>query len=144
MIRRIFHFFPLLLLSSAVLVSCGGPGEIKGDRLNDFLPNDADGMTVLVTTEKPGFVQASLKSGSEEIATLAISDLLNDPDGAKKFENAPAAVGGFPVIARGEAGTAALAGRFQVQVRSAGAHFGEAERKKWLEKFDLSGLAALK
>ena len=126
------------------LPSCNRPSPIKGDRLNDFFPKDGDQHTVVVTTEQSGFAQASLKAADKEVATLAISDLLKDPEAMKKFDAATAKISGFRSLARGSAGTAVLAGRFQVQVRSMVETFTEADRVKWLEKFDLSGLANLR
>ena len=49
----------------------------------------------------------------------------------------------LPAVARGELGTAVLAGRFQVQVRSKSSSFTAEDREAWLAKFDLSGLSGL-
>ena len=97
-----------------------------------------------MTTEKKGFSQASLKSKEAEVATLAITDLVADTDGQKKFEGSSEQISGYPVISRGNAGTAMLVGRFQIQCRSKADSFTEDDRKKWLSKFDFKGLANLK
>ncbi|MDF1815163.1 MAG: hypothetical protein P1V20_23375 [Verrucomicrobiales bacterium] len=141
---RLFSLF-LVATCALCLDSCNkGPSLVKGDKLKDYLPKSAGNLKVIVTTEQKGFAQASLTSGEEEIATLAITDLVRDQQAAKKFEGAEKQVSGYPAIARGDAGTAVLAGRFQVQARSKIAEFSEAERIKWLTNCNLSGLAALK
>lgn len=139
-------FIALGAISAAfILTSCDrGPALIKGDKLNDYFPQSIGSHEVIVTTEKKGFAQASLKAGDEEVATLAITDLVKDPEATQKFDAAEQKISGYPAIARGNAGTAVLVGHFQVQARSKIEAFTEADRKKWLGKVDLAGLAKLR
>tara|TARA_R110002096_G_scaffold203718_13_gene389079 strand:+ start:5509 stop:5940 length:432 start_codon:yes stop_codon:yes gene_type:complete len=137
----------LLIWSSALLllvIACGSgePLVIKGDKFNDIFPADRDGFTVTVTTEKKGFAQATLKKGEEEMATFAISDLNGDTEAIEKFKASTEQVSGYPIIPRGDSGTAALVGnRFQVQVRSLSGTISESDRKDWLFRFQLDDLA---
>ena len=117
--------------------------KVEGDKLNAFFPKDEGEFDVVFTSEKSGFSQAKLQNDGNELATLSISDTAGRPEVRANYDSASAEVGGFPSIARGSKGTAVLAGRFQVQVRSKAESFGEADRKTWLQRFDLAGLKSL-
>ena len=125
--------------------SAGAPtsGKVAGGELNPFFPADEGEFKRIFTQEKVGFVQAKLERDGNELATLSISDLGNDADALAKFENASLQIAGYPAVTRGSLGTAVLAGRFQVQVRSKTESFTADDRETWLEKFDLSGLSRL-
>ncbi len=138
----------LLIFSSALLtliLACGGGGRnpmAKGSKLIEFFPKSRDAHEVTTTTEKVGFVQASLRRDAEEVATLAISDLLGDEEAIAKFKASTSQISGYPAISHGDAGTAILVGnRFQVQARSKAESFSEEDRKAWLMRFNLAGLA---
>ena len=118
-------------------------GKVAGGKLNPFFPADEGGFKRIFTQEKVGFVQAKLERDGIEVATLSVSDLGNDADALSKFENASFQIAGCPAVTRGSLGTAVLAGRFQVQVRSKTGSFTASDREAWLEKFDLSGLSRL-
>ncbi|MDF1756532.1 MAG: hypothetical protein P1U89_27350 [Verrucomicrobiales bacterium] len=141
---RPFSIFVVAAFALGVVSCDRGPSPVKGDQLNDFFPKNGDGHTILVTTEKDGFAQASLKAAGVEVATLAITDLIRDQSAAAKFESATEKVDGYPLLPRGNAGTAILVGRFQIQARSKDETFTETERRKWLSKCDLSGLSKLR
>ena len=90
--------------------------------------------------------QAELKKGGKAVALLAIFDTVTDSKVADEYQDAKEKLDDkYPIIGKGKLGTAVLVGdRYQVQVRTLpGADFEEAERKEWLHKFDLAGLATL-
>lgn len=116
-----------------------------GGDFNKFFPKDEGDYNVLYTQEKEGFAQAKLNLKGVEVATLAVSDTVISVDALDKFKGSTEKIGGYPAAAVGALGTAILvADRFQVQVRSKDASFTADDRKAWIEKFDLAGLAALK
>ena len=116
-----------------------------GGDFNKFFPKDEGDYNVLYTQEKEGFAQAKLNLKGVEVATLAVSDTVISVDALDKFKGSSEEISGYPAAAVGALGTAVLVGdRFQVQVRSKDAAFTADDRKAWIEKFDLAGLAALK
>ena len=119
--------------------------EVEGGKLNKFFPKEADGYKVTYNQEKEGFVQASLKKDGKEVATLAVSDLNSNMDTKAKYEKSTMKVAGYPALTKGSKGHTILVGnRYQVSIRSKDDSFTEDMRKKWFEKFNLSGLASLK
>jgi hypothetical protein len=119
---------------------------VPGDKLNKFFPKAEGEWDLVYTQEKQGMSQAELKKGGKAVATLAIFDTLSDPKVAEEYHDAKDKLDDkYPLLAKGKLGTAVLVGdRFQVQVRSLpGAGLEEADRKEWLHKFDLAGLATL-
>ncbi|ACB53085.1 unknown [Crocosphaera subtropica ATCC 51142] len=117
----------------------------SGGSFNQFFPPSGGGYERVYTQEKKGFAEAKLKKDGKEVAMLAISDTLNNPSAAKKFEKSTQMIGGYPAVSQGSTGTAVLVGdRFQVKVLSRDPAFSEGDRQAWLEKFDLNGLAQLK
>ncbi len=117
----------------------------SGGSFNKFFPPSGGGYERVYTQEKKGFAEAKLKKDGKEIAVLAISDTLNNPTAAKKFEKSSQSIGGYPAVAQGSTGTAVLVSdRFQVKVLSRDPAFSESDRQAWLEKFDLNGLSQLK
>ncbi len=117
----------------------------EGGSFNKFFPKGEDGFTVTYTQEKTGFAQAKLEKDGQEFATLSISDTANNSEAAEKYKNSSERLSDYPMVAIGSKGTGILvADRFQVQVRSKVDAFDESDRKAWLVKCDLKGLAALK
>ncbi len=117
----------------------------SGGSFNKFFPPSGGGYERVYTQEKKGFAEAKLKKNGKEMAVLAISDILNNPSAAKKFEKSSQKIGGYPAVSQGKTGTAVLVGdRFQVKVLSRDSSFSEGDRQAWLEKFDLKGLSKLK
>jgi hypothetical protein len=119
---------------------------VPGDKLNKHFPKAQGEWDVVYTQEKPGMSQAELKKGGKALAQLAIFDTVTDSSVADEYKDAKDKLDDkYPMIAKGKLGTAVLVGnRFQVQVRTLpGSDFEEAERKEWLKKFDLAGLATL-
>ncbi|MEO1342208.1 MAG: hypothetical protein AAFV28_13930, partial [Cyanobacteria bacterium J06635_13] len=85
------------------------------------------------------------KKGGAEIAILSISDTLNSPSAANKFQDSSEKISGYPAVSQGSSSTAILVGdRYQVKIRSKDAAFDAGDRAKWLGKFDLRGLSKLK
>jgi len=118
---------------------------VAGGQFNKFFPQSSGGYKVVYSQEKKGFAQAKLKKDGKEMATLSISDTSSNPSAAKKYENSTEKIGGYPAANQGSKGTGVLVkDRFQVKVLSRDSAFTEGDRKAWLEKFDLAGLAALK
>jgi hypothetical protein len=117
---------------------------IEGNVFNQFFPKQGDGYDIVFKQEKSGFAQASLQQGGKELATFSIFDTVSNPEAAKKFDTATEKFVGFPLVTEEAKSLSALVGkRFQVQVRSDDPAFGESDRKAWLEKFDLAGIAEL-
>jgi hypothetical protein len=116
----------------------------KGSSFNRFFPQVAGEYDLVYKQEKQGFAQASLKRGGKDVATLSISDTTSNPDAAAKYRTSSEMLESYPLAAIGSQGTGVLvADRFQVQVRSVDPSFSESDRKEWLGKFDLQGLAQL-
>jgi hypothetical protein len=154
-------FLPLV----ALVVACGGnPAQTRwasaqqesrnkpavakealpGKEFNKFFPKAESPWDLTYKQEKQGTAIASLKKDGKEVATLAVFDTISDPDVAKEYKEATQALAGCPLVAKGAKGTAVLvANRFQVQVRSMDDSFAEDDRKEWLKKFDLDGIAKL-
>jgi hypothetical protein len=118
---------------------------VKGAIFNQFFPSNSDEYERVFTQEKAGFVQAKLKKGGEDLATLAIFDTISNPSAKDDFKDASDKINGFPVAEKGSNNTAVLVGdRYQVSIRSANSNFTAEQRKEWLSKFDLNKLSQLK
>jgi hypothetical protein len=156
----------LVLPLLALVVACGGgnPAEsrwgaaqeesrnkpavakeaLPGKDFNKLFPKAEVPWDLTFKQEKPGTSIASLKKDGKEVATLTVFDTVSEPDVAKDYKESTEALAGYPLVAKGAKATALLvANRFQVQVRSMDDSFGEADRKEWLKKFDLDGIAKL-
>jgi hypothetical protein len=117
---------------------------IAGGEFNKMFPKADGDFDVVYTQEKPGYAQAMLKKGGNEVATLSITDTISSPDTPADYKDAPGQLQNYPMIDKGEYGTAVLVGdRFQVQVRSKDANFAKSDRQDWLGKFDLANLERL-
>ncbi|MEZ5324491.1 MAG: hypothetical protein R3F19_05465 [Verrucomicrobiales bacterium] len=117
--------------------------KVEGGALNKFFPKDEGEYDVVFTSEKVGYAEAKLEKDGDELGTLAVSDQAGNADVLSNYNSATKKIGGFPSITRGSKGTAVLAGRFQVQVRSTSDALSAADREAWLQKFDLAGLSSL-
>lgn len=116
----------------------------SGGSFNKFFPSAEAGFDRVYTQEKTGFAEAKLKKDGKEVAVMAISDTVNNPTAAEKFQQSTEKIGGYPAIKQGSTATAILVNnRYQVKVLSRDPAFSESDRKAWLEKFDLAGLASL-
>jgi hypothetical protein len=153
----------LFLPFAALVVACGGnPADTRwasaqretkpavakealaGSAFNKFFPKAAAPWDLTYKQEKQGTAIASLKKDGKEVATLTVFDTVSEPDAAKDYKESTQALAGYPLVAKGAKGTAVLvANRFQVQVRSTDNSFTEDDRKDWIKRFDLDGLAKL-
>lgn len=114
---------------------------LPGSTFNQFFPASGNGLEVVYTQEKQGFAEASLTKDGAEVATLSISDTVNNPDAVEKYKESDETLAGYPVVEIGDQGTGVLvADRFQVQVRSKADDFDQEDRHLWLSAFDLDGL----
>jgi hypothetical protein len=117
----------------------------QGSSFNQFFPKSGAGYDRVYTQEKKGFAEAKLKKDGKDMAMMAISDTINTPSAATKFEQSTKKIAGFPAVQQGATATAVLVGnRFQVKVLSRSPEFTASDRETWLAKFDLQGLARLK
>ncbi len=117
----------------------------QGSSFNKFFPKSGDGYDRVFTQEKKGFSEAKLKKGGKDLAMLSISDTISVPASAKKFESSTTKIAGYPAMDIGTTQSALLVnGRYQVKVLSRDPSFTAADRKIWLQKFDLNGLSKLK
>ncbi len=117
---------------------------VDGAAFNKYFPKADAPFAVVFKQEKKGTAIASLQRDGKEVGTLTVFDTLSNPDATTEYKESTQALGGFPLVAKGARGTAVLVNRrFQVQVRSADDSLGEADRREWLKKFDLDGLATL-
>jgi hypothetical protein len=117
----------------------------QGSSFNKFFPKAGDGYERVFTQEKKGFSEAKLKKDGKDMAMLSISDTISLPVAAKKFENSTTKIAGYPAMEIGNTQTALLvANRYQVKVLSRDPSFTSADRKAWIQKFDLNGLSRLK
>ena len=117
---------------------------LPGSAFNKFFPKAESPWDLTYKQEKQGTAIASLKKNGKEVATLTVFDTVSEPDVAREYKESTQALAGCPLVAKGAKGTAVLvANRFQVQVRSMDNSFGEDDRKEWLKKFDLDGIAKL-
>jgi len=114
---------------------------LDGSTFNKFFPEQGDGIDIVYKQEKDGFAQASLQRDGDAIAMLSISDTRNNPAARDKYAEATQKIAGYPAVVRENMTSILVADRFQVQVRSEGDALPAADRAKWLEKFNLGGLA---
>ena len=117
--------------------------KVEGGQLNKFFPKAEGDYDVIFISEKVGYAEAKLEKDGDELGTLAVSDQAGNAAVLAKYSAATTKIGGFPSTTSGSKGTAVLAGRFQVQVRSTSDAFPASDRDAWLQKFDLAGLASL-
>lgn len=114
-----------------------------GGNFNKFFPKADAGFTVTFAQEKKGFSQASLKKDGKEVALLSVSDTTANPTSLDKYKSSTTKIGGHPSVQFGPNTSVLVNGRYQVTV-AAKPGFAKPDAEKWLQKFDLSGLAAMK
>jgi hypothetical protein len=96
--------------------------------------------------EKGGISLAKLNKGGKNVAMLAISDTISLPAAAKKYEKSTSKIGNYPLLDEAQLKSTGVLvnNRYQVKVTSKDPSFTAADRKAWLEKFNLNGLSKLK
>ncbi|NCJ07138.1 hypothetical protein GS597_11590 [Synechococcales cyanobacterium C] len=118
---------------------------VPGSQFNALFPQPRDGFERVYTQEKKGFSEAKLKKDGKDLAMLSISDTISLPMAAQKYSESTATLAGYPMLEIGNTQTGLLvADRFQVKALSRDASFTPENRKEWLTRFDLTGLAKLK
>ena len=117
---------------------------LPGGSFNKFFPAASDGYTTVAAQEKEGFAEYKLKKDGKDMAMLAISDTVTNPEAAQKFKESTKQIGGYPAMEQGKTITSVLVdNRFQVKVISRNPAFTQKDREAWLQKFDLKGIAGL-
>ncbi len=118
------------------------PKQVEGKKLNAFFPETLDGAKRTFTTEKDGYVEAKYKKDSVDLATVTISDVIDNQDSKDKFTKSTEKLGAYPVATFGKKQTMVLVkDRYQVKVISD--TLTHDQRKALIEKIDLKGVAAL-
>ncbi len=117
----------------------------QGSSFNRFFPDPTDGFDRVYSQEKKGFAEAKLKKDGKDVAMLSISDTISLPAAAQKYKSSTETVNGYPALEIGATQTGVLvADRYQVKVLSRDNSFTKADRRTWIQRFDLSGLSNLK
>jgi hypothetical protein len=117
---------------------------VSGGAFNKFFPKSQGDYKVTFRQEKTGFAQAQLSQGETDMALLSINDIANNPSAAQKFNESSKTIAGYPAVTQGKNTTAILVGdRYQVKVKSNSDSFTPSDREKWLQQFNLTGLARL-
>lgn len=117
---------------------------LPGGSFNKFFPAASSGYTTVASQEKEGFAEYKLKKDGKDVAMLAVSDTVANPEAAQKFAQSTRQIGGYPAVEQGTTATAVLVdNRFQVKVLSRNPAFTKNDREAWLQKFNLAGIAGL-
>ncbi|CAN5754944.1 hypothetical protein BH24ACI1_BH24ACI1_02370 [soil metagenome] len=117
---------------------------LAGGEFNKFFPAASDGYTRVASQEKEGFAEYKLKKDGKDVAMLAVTDTVTNPEAAAKFRESTRQINGYPAIDQGSTATAVLVdNRFQVKVLSRNPSFTKEDREAWLQKFDFAGIAGL-
>ncbi|WP_254566927.1 hypothetical protein [Oscillatoria sp. HE19RPO] len=129
--------------STEVTSAAGQP--VPGSSFNRLFPSASGGYSLVYTQEKPGFAEAKLQQGSQDMAMLSISDTVTNPSAVQKFQQSNTRVAGYPSSSLTANDTAILVGdRFQVKIQSRNPAFTASDRETWLQQFNLNGLQQLK
>ncbi len=116
----------------------------QGSQFNRYFPQASNGFDRVYTQEKKGFAEAKLKRDGQDVAMLSISDTINLPTAAAKYQNSTKKIAGYPAVEIGKTQTAVLVGdRYQVKVLSRDPSFTASDREAWLQRFNLDSLAKL-
>jgi hypothetical protein len=117
---------------------------LAGGEFNKFFPAESDGYTRVASQEKEGFAEYKLKKDGKDVAMLAVTDTVTNPEAAAKFQQSTRQINGYPAMDQGSTATAVLIdNRFQVKVLSRSPSFTKQDREMWLQKFNFAGIAGL-
>lgn len=118
---------------------------LAGGEFNKFFPEaNEGGYTRVASQEKEGFAEYKLKKDGKDVAMLAVTDTVANPEAAAKFQGSTRQINGYPAIEQGNTATAVLVdNRFQVKVLSRSPSFTKEDREMWLQKFNFAGIAGL-
>ena len=125
--------------ASAILASAA-----DGAAFAPFFPAAGDDGTTDKVNRAPkqGSAEVLYKKGNYEVVTILISDTAAAPAVRDDYKSATEKAGGYPLKTSGQNKSAALvADRFEVTVSSP--RLKPEQRKVWIEKVDLKGLAKL-
>ena len=126
----------------AVAVANSGTA-VDASEWNELFPEQEGDFDVVYKQEKRGTAIAHLEKDEVVLAQFSITDTAENPSARDKFADAVETIDGYPVVPQGRKSTVMLVNdRYQVKVASQDDSFTEADRKAWLEKFDLPALAA--
>lgn len=116
-----------------------------GGEFNKFFPAaNEEGYTRVASQEKEGFAEYKLKKDGKDVAMLAVTDTITNPEATAKFQQSTKQINGYPAIEQGNTATAVLVdNRFQVKVLSRSPSFTREDREAWLQKFNFAGIAGL-
>jgi hypothetical protein len=119
--------------------------EAGGD-FNKFFPKGDAGYARVFSQEKKGFAEAKLNKGGKNVAVLSINDTISLPAAAKKYEKSTTKISSYPMVEEAPLKSTGVLvnNRYQVKIASRDPSFTAADRKAWLEKFDLNGLSKMK
>ena len=127
----------------AVAVQNAGTATDAGE-FNTFFPEQYGDFDMVPRQETGGTAIWDVKKDEEVMVTLSVTDLATNPRALKKYEDPEFEIDGHPAVTQGSKTTAILVNdRYQVKASSKSDAFTAEDRKAWLEKFDLAGLAAL-
>lgn len=118
---------------------------VDGAKLKPFFPAAGmDGTTDKAERPpKEGMMEIAYKKGKDDVAVIVVTDTAGEPRVKDDYAGVKDTAGGYPLKTSGYFKSAILvADRYQVQITSQ--RLKADQRKAWLEKMDLKGLAALK
>lgn len=118
---------------------------VDGAKFKPFFPAvGMDGTTDKAERPpKEGMMEIAYKKGKDAVAVIVVTDTAGEPRVKDDYAGAKDTAGGYPLKTSGYFKSAILvADRYQVQITSQ--RLKADQRKAWLEKMDLKGLAALK
>jgi len=117
----------------------------QGATFNKIFPTSVQGYDIVPAQEKKGFAEYKVNQAGKTVAMLSISDTTSLPTAAAKYQQATAAIAGYPSVEQGTTATGILVNnRYQVKVLSRDPSFTQSDRIAWIQKFDLKKLAKLK
>jgi hypothetical protein len=117
-----------------------------GGEFNKFFPQGNAGFARVFSQEKKGFAEAKLNKDGKNVAVMSINDTISLPAAAKKYEKSTSQLKSYPLLDEAPMKSTGVLvnNRYQVKVASRDPSFSAADRKTWLEKFNLDGLSKLK
>jgi hypothetical protein len=117
-----------------------------GGEFNKFFPKGDVGYARVFSQEKKGFAEAKLNKDGKNVAVLSINDTISNPLSAKKYERSTSNLKSYPLLEETALKSTGVLvnNRYQVKVASRDVSFTAADRKAWLQKFNLDGLSKLK
>ncbi len=117
---------------------------VDAGSFNKYFPEESGDYDMVPKQEKGGTAIWDLERDEVVLCQFSITDVAANPRALEKYKTAEMKIDGYPAVAEGSRTTAMLVNsRYQVKASSRDDSFSEADRKAWLNKFDLAGLAAM-